>query len=250
MLKRLLALLLMTSTAFAQTGSIKSAATLGTEINTFFLDNGTGQIIPFNARQALLDMVSSYSNKVDGATGVPFTPTGGVSSTNVQTAIAELDTKKAAISSLANVALSGAGVDMITNGVSWTPTLTFAVPGDLAVSYTTRVGRYYQISANLVLVYVNITTSSFTYTTSSGNIQITGLPFTQQNTTGFNARGVTTFGGVNKVGYSSINVALPPGTSTLSFTASGMNVAAAAVVATDVASGGTVQFLAEVIIFL
>lgn len=249
MLKRLLALLLMTSTAFAQTGSIKSAATLGTEVNTFFLDNGTGQIVPFNARQALLDMISSYSNKTDGATGVPFTPTGGVTSTNVQTAIAELDTKKAAISSLANIALSGAGVDLVTNGVAWTPTITFAVPGDLALTYAVRVGRYYPISSNLMLVLFTVSTASFNYTTASGNLQVTGLPFSQGTPVGILSRGTMTFGGINKIGYSQVTPVLTAATPNIfTFNGNGMNVPPSVVSTVDVPSGGMVALTVEIIV--
>lgn len=249
-LAALASLLLIGSNAHAQTGSIKSAATLGTEINTFFLDNGTGQIVPFNARQALLDMVSSYSNKTDGAIGVPFTPTGGVTSTNVQAAIAELDTKKAAISSLANVALSGAGVDVVTTGTVWTPTLTFATPGDLAVTYATRFARYWQLSSNLLLVQFNIQTSAFTFTTASGALEITGLPFTTQNTVGLVPRGGMSFGGINKVGFSQIAPGIGVNSNILIFNSSGMGVATATVTAADMPTGGAVVLIGEVIIFL
>lgn len=43
---------------------------------------------------------------------IPFTPTGNIAATSIQTAIAELDTDKAAISSLATVATSGVYSDL------------------------------------------------------------------------------------------------------------------------------------------
>ncbi len=57
-----------------------------------------------------------------------------------------------------------------------TPTITFATPGDLSVAYTTQ-------QMNITRVGNSITvqgTVSFTptYTTSSGNLQIMGLPLT------------------------------------------------------------------------
>jgi len=61
------------------------------------------------------------------------------------------------------------------NGL-WTPTLTFATPGDLAVAYSQRVGEYFRIG-NLVILTIALTTSSFTHTTASGSLRFTGLPF-------------------------------------------------------------------------
>lgn len=225
-------------------------ALITTALNNTLSRDGTSP----NQLNAALDLNGNVI--LNGATtgfiaaNLPFTPTGNVSSTNVQSAIAELDTEKAAIANLANVAFSGTGADILTNSITWTPTITFATPGDLAVSYTTRIGKYYQLSSNLILVYFNVLSSSFTYTTASGNLLISGLPFTAQNFTGLNVRGYTTHGGVNKVGYTSIGSALPPNTSSIAFTASGMGVAPAAVTATDVPSAGTISLISQLIIFL
>lgn len=60
---------------------------------------------------------------------------------------------------------------------TWTPTITFATAGNLSVAYTNQIGRYIK-SGNLVEVYFNILTSTFTYTTASGIFRINGLPFT------------------------------------------------------------------------
>lgn len=59
---------------------------------------------------------------------------------------------------------------------TFTPTLTIATPGNLVVAYSTQLGHYTKIG-NLVTVRVSIATSTFTHTTSSGNIQVTGIPF-------------------------------------------------------------------------
>lgn len=60
---------------------------------------------------------------------------------------------------------------------TWTPTLTFSTPGDLAVTYTTRNGRYTK-TGRLATVRAEIVTSSFTYTTAAGSLRVSGLPFT------------------------------------------------------------------------
>lgn len=55
-------LLLISCDADAQTGSPKTTAALNVEVNTFWLNNATGLIVPFNARQTLLDFIASYGN--------------------------------------------------------------------------------------------------------------------------------------------------------------------------------------------
>lgn len=184
------------------------------------------------------------------ASGISFLPTGGISATDMQSALAEVDAEKAAIASLASVALSGAGADLITNIGIWTPVLTFATPGNLAVSYTTQVGRYVQISSNVVLLHFNILTSAFTFTTATGAIQITGSPFTTNATAGLSSRGVLQWGGITKAGYTHINPSMGANSSLITINGSGSAQPISAVVAADTPTGGTVQFIGDIIIFL
>lgn len=65
---------------------------------------------------------------------------------------------------------------------TFTPTLTFDTPGNLAITYTVRTGNYTKIG-RMVNFACRILTSSFTHSTASGNLRITGLPFTAINTT-------------------------------------------------------------------
>ncbi len=60
---------------------------------------------------------------------------------------------------------------------TWTPVVTFATPGNVNIAYGTRIGTYTKIG-NQVTISFNISTSTFTHTTSSGAMLITGLPFT------------------------------------------------------------------------
>lgn len=58
---------------------------------------------------------------------------------------------------------------------AFTPTVSFAVPGDLAVVYTVQSGFGYRIGH---LIYVNVAlTFTPTYTTASGEFRILGLPY-------------------------------------------------------------------------
>jgi hypothetical protein len=63
---------------------------------------------------------------------------------------------------------------------TWTPTLTFATPGNLSVSYSVRGGHYTKVG-RLVTCELYIVTSAFTHTTAAGLLSVTGLPFTSAN---------------------------------------------------------------------
>ncbi|WP_024586619.1 DUF2793 domain-containing protein [Aliihoeflea sp. 2WW] len=56
----------------------------------------------------------------------------------------------------------------------FTPTLTFASPGDLSVSYATQAGAYWRIG-DLVIALVHVAATPV-YGTASGQLRIAGLP--------------------------------------------------------------------------
>lgn len=122
---------------------------------------------------------------------------------------------------------------------SWTPVLTFATPGDLAVTYSTQVGRYTKIG-NLVTVFGAIVTSAFTHTTASGTINITGLPFAHETLTGARADGACRWQGITKSGYSHVYAEVSSGGTLVFLQASGSGQAVASVTAADMPSGGSV----------
>jgi hypothetical protein len=62
---------------------------------------------------------------------------------------------------------------------SFTPTLTFATPGDLGVSYAAQNGRYLRI-ADFVLALIHLQATP-THTTASGAARVAGLPFSVDN---------------------------------------------------------------------
>lgn len=59
---------------------------------------------------------------------------------------------------------------------TFTPTFTFTTPGDLSVSYGFRQARYTRIGRLVNASFSLVVTP--TYTTASGDVLITGLPFT------------------------------------------------------------------------
>lgn len=90
----------------------------------------------------------------------------------INSLIDELDTAEVSIAAAeANIAtLQGA----FASG-TFTPTFTFATPGDLSNAYTTQLGDYYRIGS---LVFINLQLNvTPTFTTASGTVRIGGLPF-------------------------------------------------------------------------
>lgn len=69
---------------------------------------------------------------------------------------------------------------------SWTPSVSFATPGDLSVSYSTQLGTYTRVG-RLVYVTFRVVTSSFTYSSASGNFHIPGLPWSNKLGAGLTA---------------------------------------------------------------
>lgn len=107
----------------------------------------------------------------------------------------------------------------------WTPGITFATPGDLSVTYSTQLGDYIK-SGDQVTIWGRIVTSAFTYTTSAGNFEITGVPFPSS------AIAITRYGSavVNNLtftaGKSQVNV--------------GINASASVLILTQTGSGATI----------
>ena len=64
---------------------------------------------------------------------------------------------------------------------TFTPTITFSTPGNLAVTYTEQTGKYTKVG-DLVYLSLRLWTSAFTHTTAAGTLRIGGLPFTPAGT--------------------------------------------------------------------
>lgn len=127
----------------------------------------------------------------------------------------------------------------VTAGLPWTPVLTFATPGDLAVTYSTQFGRYTRLGTHVFGTF-NLITSAFTWTTAAGALTISGLPIAHFTLAGSANFGPVIFSGITKAGYGSLVSVVGSGTTTLTFTASGSGVGLSTVVAADVPSAGVV----------
>lgn len=126
----------------------------------------------------------------------------------------------------------------------WTPTLTFGTPGNLAVNYAARIGEYEKLG-NLVFVSFQITTSSFTHTTASGDALITGLPFPSASE--MVRIGALRWQGITKAGYTDINTRLVQGGDNFTLAATGSGQPQTNVSAADMPSGGTVGLTSTVV---
>lgn len=150
---------------------------------------------------------------------------------------------------------SNGSAQMIVRGVNrnlasidantWTPVLTFATPGNLAVTYSQQIGRYTR-EGNCVTVHFRIVTSAFTHTTASGNFSITGLPFTSGTLTNFFQVGDLLWEGITKATYTDISPTVASNSAVISLVASGSGVAGSVVGVPDMPTGGTVALTGTV----
>ena len=123
---------------------------------------------------------------------------------------------------------------------SWTPVLTYSTPGNLSVTYSQQVGRGVKIGG-WVILSGHIVTSAFSHTTASGDLRVTGNPFSAANITNLNTIGSVSWGGITKANYTQVCPRIAAGSNIVDFIASGSGQAASSVIAADTPTGGTVS---------
>ena len=122
---------------------------------------------------------------------------------------------------------------------SWTPGLTAATVGDLAVAFSTQAGAFHR-QGRKVTVDFALVTSSFTYTTATGAIIVTGLPF-PVNVIGLTRNeGTFEFGGLTKAGFTQFTTRPVVNTTTCQFQAAGTALATVNLAITDFPTAGSV----------
>lgn len=121
---------------------------------------------------------------------------------------------------------------------TWTPVLTFTTPGDLSVAYGTQEGTYTKKGREVTVHFV-IITSTFTHTTASGSLRITGLPFTAgTGVTGW--AGSCQVQGITKAGYTQFTPEASSSGTFITVRGSGSGQTLSSVAATDMPTAGTV----------
>ncbi len=132
---------------------------------------------------------------------------------------------------------------------SWTPVLQGTTTAG-TFTYTRRVARQMLLSANVVFCQFEIVVGSVS-AGATGNLVMTGLPYTSKNTTNYQQSGVLSQWDLLNVtaGYTpSINIR--PNSTIVDFVQSGDNVGSAAVPASTVTAGfflrGSITYEIEV----
>jgi hypothetical protein len=128
---------------------------------------------------------------------------------------------------------------------TWTPSITFNTPGDLSVAYSTRLGSYSKIG-KMVTAHFEIVTSTFTHTTASGGLVLSGLPYTSVATYAPSiALGV--YSGITAAsGTTEVTGVIVPNSSTCIFYRCGSGIANVQLDAGDMPTGGTVKLSGSV----
>lgn len=121
--------------------------------------------------------------------------------------------------------------------ISWTPTVTFATPGDLVAVYSERLADY-TTNGNVTLINYSIITSTFTHTTAAGSLQITGCPVMGGSAISL---GAVLWSGITKATYTHVYSFMTAASTIIAFAASGSGVAASNIAFGDVPTGGTVR---------
>lgn len=127
----------------------------------------------------------------------------------------------------------------------WTPVLTFQTPGNLAVSYSSQVGQFTRIGNRVHATFV-IATSSFTYTTATGECRITGLPYAAGGATGMLYTGTLEFQGITAATTPVIVPRVDRSQQYIKLFGSGSGAALTNMSTTNVTSGSTVYLIGQI----
>jgi hypothetical protein len=123
----------------------------------------------------------------------------------------------------------------------WTPVVTFAVPGDLSVAYSIQNGFYTKIGRE-VFIRFSIATSSFTHTTASGSLQVTGLPYTSDSASNsFSSSAIGSWQGITKANYAQLAGVVSPSSSLITFQLSAQGQTTATVTQVEAPTASALQ---------
>lgn len=147
---------------------------------------------------------------------------------------------------LVQINAGGTGMGSMSFAIgTWIPTFSFVTPGDLALVYGVRDGYFVRIGP-LVLVGMRIDLSTFTWTTASGNAQITGLPYPPTSINNAVATGAAWCGGITKAAATQIEFLITPFNG-IQIVGRGSGVSAGPIVAADMPSGGVPTFQGSIV---
>lgn len=119
---------------------------------------------------------------------------------------------------------------------TWTPVLTAQTVGNLTVAYTVQSGVYHRMG-QLVFAYFDVVTSTWTHTTASGTLFLTGLPVLPSGP----SIGTVQFSGFTKANYTHWVTIIGGGSSTVTFAVGGSAQSRVSASVTDFPTGGSVR---------
>jgi len=173
------------------------------------------------------------------------TPTAGVLSScsglPISTGVAGLGANVATVLANAAVGTTSFGLASANTITSFTPTFTFATPGDLSVVYTIQAGSYQRIG-NLIFIAFRMDFTP-TFTTSSNEAEIVNFPFISNAASGnystaqFFGAGIT-----YPAGRTALIMSMSPGDDGVGIEALGSGVSAVSVLPANMASGVAVSW--------
>lgn len=117
---------------------------------------------------------------VSGVPSLSTTLPSGISATNMS-----LTTPTLGVATATSINFGGSTLSTYAQSQTWTPTFSFATPGNLSVSYGNQTGYYSRIG-NIITAHFQLACTP-TFTTASGNVEISGLPFAIGQTYAFGA---------------------------------------------------------------
>ena len=135
--------------------------------------------------------------------------------------------------------------------IYWTPTLTMSGASDLVVVYSNRYGTC-KIMGSVALINYMITTTTFTFTSSTGVLQVLGLPVVTPVVPGIRLVGAVVWGGITKANYTQVSSlysnSLTP--AAIQFLLSGSGQSAAWVTNAEVTSGTNISLQGSFMAFI
>lgn len=190
---------LTTSGAFASTFTMTNTTavtfpTSGTLATTSQIPAGAA-LTEVNDTNVTLTLGGSPTTALVNAASLTLGWTGQLAPSRGGTGISSLGTGVATALGLNVIGSGGICLGLITT--SWTPTFTFASPGDLSVVYAAQNG-YYTKTGNTVTItfWVGFTP---TYTTASGQAFVAGIPINSNASTNYFSIGTWTSTGLTAV---------------------------------------------------
>lgn len=134
------------------------------------------------------------------------------------------------------------GTNVLDNYVdsasTWAPTITFDTPGDLSISWSSQVGLYVEVGDFNVL-WFELISSTFTHTTASGSLRITGAPNACRNVTNFVTTSNLEYQNISKASYTQFSVSASANSAILKVAACAQGQNRVEVTAADLPSGNT-----------